>query len=210
MIRYDCKQGSTEWNRLRAGIPTASDFDKIITPEGKISRQRDGYLRQLIAERLGVSFDSISTAAMDAGRMMEPDAVRWYEFTREVTTEVVGFCTLENGIAGASPDRFVGEDGLLEIKCPLPKTHIGYLLDPKHAGAYPDYKVQVQGQLWVTGRKWCDVVSYSLDLPPLCVRVERDEIFIGLLELQVRLLAADVLNGTEQIREMPGFVEVAA
>lgn len=209
MIRHDCKQGSTEWNELRRGIPTASNFDKILTSEGKVSKQRRAFMLQLVAERLRIDFDSVSTAAMDAGRVMEPEAVRWYEFTQGVETEPIGFCTLDDGTAGASPDRFVCENGQLEIKCPLPKTQLGYLLDPHKRGAYPDYMVQVQGQLWITGRQWCDVVSYSQMLPPAIVRVERDQPFIDALALQVRLLSNDIANAVEQIRAMPEYVEAA-
>jgi hypothetical protein len=85
--------------------------------------------------------------------------------------EQVGFCTLDDGTFGCSPDSLVGDDGMLEIKCPSPAVHVGYLLGDKLPTTY---RAQVQSQLFVTGRAWCDFLSYHPDLPPLLVRVEPD------------------------------------
>ncbi len=173
---HDCVQGTTEWLQLRAGIPTASQFDKILTPTGKPSKSAIPYMDALLAERMmqrplteHISF------WMERGSQMEAEAVSFYQFQRDVTTETVGFITNDAGTIGASPDRLIGEDGLLEIKCPAPHTHVGYML---WKGADKAYHPQIQGQLWVTGREWLDILSYHPEMPPALVRVERDEKYI--------------------------------
>lgn len=178
MITLYCKQGSPEWNEARRGIPTASDFEKILTPGGKISKQAATLAHRKVAERiLGYSLDSVCTAAMEAGRMIEPEARDWYAFEFGEEVKEVGICLTDDKRIGASPDGLVGELGLLEIKCPMPHTHVGYLLNPAQLGE-EDYKPQVQGQLYVTGRKWLDSVSYCPPFPPVRHRIEREEKYI--------------------------------
>lgn len=176
---YHVAQGSPEWAALRLGIPTASEFAKIVTPTGKLSEQSRKYAHLLVAERLLgrplVALDELEWIAR--GKELEPEAARLYEFDREMDTEPVGFITTDSGLIGASPDRLVGEAGLLEIKVPAPQTHVGYVLE----GFAKLYKPQVQGQLYVTGREWTDWMSYHPELPPIIERVYRDEAYIALL-----------------------------
>lgn len=177
MIRHICEQGSSEWVSLRLGIPTASRFDKIITPKTmKLSESSAGYAHTLIAEQLlGHAIDDAgSWGFMQRGEVMERHAVSFYELQRDVETEKIGFVTRDDGRVGCSPDRLVGNDGLLEIKCPNAANHIGYLLDADGIG----YRAQVQGQLWVCEREWVDTVSYNPELPAALVRQHRDEEFI--------------------------------
>ncbi len=167
-------QGTTEWREQRAGIPTSSQFHRIVTPKGKPSKSADMYLFELLAERLtGELTWNASTNYMERGHDLEADAIKFYCFTREVETEPVGFVTNDDGTVGASPDQLVGESGLLEIKVPKPATHIGYLL--QSGTAYEEHRTQTQGQLWVTERGWNDLLSYNPALPPALYRVERDE-----------------------------------
>jgi hypothetical protein len=175
----DVEQGSPEWLMARLGIPTASNFDKIITPKTmKLSGSIDGYAQQLIAEQLlGVPMDNASGSFLERGNVLEKKAVDYYELQKECDTVNVGFIVRDDGRAGASPDRFVGKDGLLEIKCPSAPVHIGYLLDKDGIG----YRTQVQGQLLIAEREWCDTLSYNPDLPPALVRQYRDEAFIKAL-----------------------------
>lgn len=189
MIIHDCVQGSSEWLALRAGIPTSSEFDKIITPKtGRPSGQAENYMFGLIAERLmGHPRIEFMSHWMDRGSQMEAEAVHFYEFQRDVETVKIGFITNDAGTVGASPDRSVGEDGLLEIKVPKEHTHVGYLLK-HHVDA--EYFPQVQGQLWISGRQWADILSYHPEMPPALIRVERDEAFI-------RMLAAAVTTFSE-------------
>lgn len=172
MIVHNVEQGSREWLECRLGIPTASAFKKIITPTGKLSAQARQYAYLLCAERLlnGVQGSVEGMAWMERGKELEAEAVKSYEFEQDVVTKTVGFITTDCGQIGCSPDRLVGDDGLLEIKCPAPSTHVGYLLD----GMDKDYIPQVQGQLFVTGRKWCDWYSYNPAMPSVRVRVFPD------------------------------------
>ncbi len=172
MIVHNVEQGSREWLECRLGIPTASAFKKIITPTGKLSAQARQYAYLLCAERLlnGVQGSLDGMAWMERGKELEAEAVKSYEFEQDVVTKTVGFITTDCGQIGCSPDRLVGDDGLLEIKCPAPSTHVGYLLD----GMDKDYIPQVQGQLFVTGRAWCDWYSYNPAMPSVRVRVFPD------------------------------------
>lgn len=180
MIIHTVTQGTTEWSHLRAGIPTASAFDKIITPRTrKPSSQRTPYMHSLIAERLmGHPIDDFKSDWMARGKRLEEEAALYYESLNDVTTQVVGHVTNDTRTIGASPDRFVGDDGLLEIKVPKEHTHVGYLLTHEIDA---DYYPQVQGQMWICARAWADVLSYHPEMPPALIRVRRDEEFIGLL-----------------------------
>src|SRR5215831_453947 len=182
---YNCIQGTTEWLNLRKGIPTASSFHHIVTPKGNYtSAGQYKYMCALIAERLlerplteHVSF------YMERGSQMEEDAVEFYQLARDCDTVPIGFVTNDDGTVGASPDRFVGDEGSLEIKCPKETVHVSYLL--QEGGAYSEYKIQAQGQLWVSERKWVDVLSYHPELPEALVRIERDDKFIEILAHEV-------------------------
>jgi len=92
----------------------------------------------------------------------------------------IGFCLDDTGEYGASPDGLVGESGLLEVKCPAPHTHVGYLLGDKLPTKYVP---QVMGQLAVTGLDFCDFASYCPGLDIFIVRVQRDEAYIDALKL---------------------------
>lgn len=174
------EQRTPEWYASRMGIPTASSFDKIITTKGELSTSRTKYLYKLVAEKLsGTVEESYTNPAMQHGIDTEDEARKVYELVTLTDVDQVGFCLSDCERYGASPDGLVGDDGLLEIKCPKAETHIEYLLNGKLPTAYFQ---QVQGQLLVTGRKWCDFMSYYPNLKPFIVRVERDEEFIKKLE----------------------------
>lgn len=183
IVHYDVIQGSKQWLRLRAGIPTASGFDNIITPTGKKSGSAEKYMHHLLAERiLGRPEVEYVSTWMDRGSATEAEAIAYYELERDLDTVKVGFVTNDDKTIGASPDRFVGDEGLLEVKVPKPATHVAYLLKkPVDAAYFP----QVQGQLWVTGRKWLDILSFHPEMPNEIVRVERDEEYIAKLEALV-------------------------
>jgi hypothetical protein len=205
MKRYDFDQYSMSWWNIRRGVPTASMFGKIITPaKGELSKQADDYIHQLIADRYdpeyGVVEDYVS-AAMRNGTVMEPEARRYYEFDRDCAVEQVGFCMDDAGRFGCSPDGLVGDGGGLELKSPLAKTQIAYLI----ADELPaQYAPQVHGSLVVTGRKWWDFMSYVPGFPPLLIRVEPDEytdkVRKALDDFWPRYQAA-----LEQVRAMEGF-----
>jgi hypothetical protein len=208
MIVHNVQQGSTEWLDVRAGIPTASCFDKIVTPKGKASSQAEKYMHKLIAERLmGHPTIEFQGPWLDRGKELEADAALYYESIRELTCERVGFITNDAGTIGASPDRLVGDDGLLELKIPAEHTHVAYMLT---RAVDAEYYPQVQGQLWVTGRKWLDIMSYHPEMPPAIIRVERDEKYIAVLSaaveafsLQLETMAATLRGDRPKNPKMP-------
>lgn len=172
-------QNTPEWRALRLGIPTASAMDRIVTPKGNASGQntQDKYMLELLGERIsGMPANDYQSKDMERGQTLEKTAVAFYEMQRNLDTAPVGFVSNDDCTIGASPDRFVGDDGQMEIKVPTLANHLGFLLG--YGSAYEEYKVQVQSQLWISGRLWNDVVSYNDILPMALVRIERDEKFI--------------------------------
>ena len=173
----ECEQGTPEWFEARRGIATASGFSNLITPaRGEPSKSMVPYIYELLAEKYTggcpVGIESYTSRAMQDGIDMEPEARACYGFIAGGEVNQVGFCLSDNGRFGCSPDGLVGDDGGLELKCPLPKTHIKYLVENQ----LPDeYKAQVHGSLIVTGRKWWDFMSYAHGLPEFRIRVEPDD-----------------------------------
>jgi predicted phage-related endonuclease len=181
----DCDQRSPEWFSARCGIPTTSSFDNIFTPTGDPTKKdrSDRYKNMLLAEWLaGGAVQTYQSKWMERGAELEEAAKGDYEFIQDQEITEVGFCLHESGDFGCSPDGLIGEDGLVEIKVPAPHTHISYLLADKFPAQYIP---QVQGQLLVTGRKWCDFVSWNPGLDTFVIRVERDELYIA--DLRVAL-----------------------
>ena len=173
---HNHEQGSEEWLESRLGRPTASNFSKLITPTGKASSSADAYINELIAQKItGEIPEFYKNAAMERGNELEPAAKALYEFTRDVEVVEVGLCLHDTLECGASPDGLVNDDGGIEIKCPLPHTHIGYLKDGK---VPTKYIPQIQGCLWITEREWWDFMSYHPSMEDLIVRVYRDEAYI--------------------------------
>jgi hypothetical protein len=169
-------QGSEAWLESRLGRPTASNFGKLITPTGKASTSAEGYINELIAQKItGEIPEFFKSEAMQRGNDLEPSAKALYEFTRDVEVVEVGLCLHDSLECGASPDGLIDDDGGIEIKCPLPHTHVAYLRD----GNMPlKYVPQTQGCLWITQREWWDFMSYHPSMEDLIVRVYRDEAYI--------------------------------
>lgn len=186
------EQGSQEWLDTRKGLVTGSRFKDVVTPaKGELSKSSKSYMYELVAERMGATVNFYQNEHMQRGNELEPDARTAYEFVKDAVVEQVGICIHDNGMIGVSPDGLVGEDGGLEIKCPKETTHISYL----DSGELPlIYKPQVQGSMWITGRKWWDFMSYHPDLPPLIIRVFRDEDYISSMEAWITKFAEDVLD----------------
>lgn len=181
MIEEKIQQRTDAWFKARCGIPTSSGFDKIITPKGEPSRQMQKYLYQLAGECVtGIKEESYINAAMQRGIDKEPEARKFYELIKGCKVKEAGICYIDKKKQfSCSPDGFVGSDGLVEIKCPEIWTHVGYMVN---GGLYEDYFVQCQGQLFITRKKWVDVISYYPSLRPLIVRVKPDMTFITNLE----------------------------
>lgn len=191
----DYPQRSEEWYKARLGLPTASNFDKIVTTTGEPSKQREKYLMKLAGElATGKAEESYTNSAMQHGIDTEEEARNQYAFISGNEVELCSLCVTD--ICGASPDGLIGEDGILEIKCPQIPTQVEYLIN----GTLPStYFQQVQGQLYVTGRKWCDFFAYYPDLKPLLVRVCRDEGFIKALETELIRFNKDLKEMVKKI-----------
>jgi len=193
----DVPQTSPEWFAARLGVPSASNFDMIVTTKGERSKQRDKYLYRLAGETVaGKSEETYQNAAMQRGIELEAEARQLYELITGNTTTQVGFCIHDEGY-GASPDSLVGDDTTIEIKCPTMAVHVGYLLENRLP---VEYIQQVQGQLLVTDRKYADFTSYYPGIRPLIVRVERDEKFIQLLRTELLLFVNDLKEVVAKIK----------
>ena len=183
VIEY-MEQYSDEWFAARNGTPSASNFDKIVTSTGSPSTQAKKYMYGLVGELLvGTKVETYQNANMLRGLELEGEAIKLYEMVYGVKTQKVGICYKnEQRNVSCSPDALVGEDGLLEVKCPTLPVAIEYLLSRKVPTAYVQ---QTQGQLWVTGREWVDFMSYFPGLEPMIVRSYRNEKFIEGLEKEL-------------------------
>ena len=175
-------QRSEAWFQIRVGRVTASRVaDVLAKTQSGYAASRANYMAQLVCERLtGQKSEGFTNAALQHGIDTEPLARAAYESLKDVLVDEVGFVlhpTIE--MAGASPDGLVGDDGLLEIKCPNTATHIDTLLSQTVPSKY---NTQMQFQMACTGRLWCDFVSFDNRLPEelqlFVKRVPRDDVFI--------------------------------
>jgi len=197
-IFHDVAQYSQEHDRLRLGIPTSSNFHKIITPQGKPSKQWREYACVLIAERLlHRKLEFYNSPAMERGLIVEAEAADWYEFDQDVTVQRAGFITDERHRMGCSPDRLVGDEGLLEVKAPLPHTQVEYWLSGEVSERF---RPQLQGQLYVSQRSWVDILCWHDVLPKLVVRVEPDEKFIAAFDRELQIFNYFIERVMEKIR----------
>ena len=184
------EQGSEMWAELRCGMVTASRAADVIATlkRGGEAAARAAYRHELICERLtGQPYPRFVTQEMQWGLDQEQYARAAYELERDVLVETVGF-VLHPTIAqfGASPDGLVGDDGMIQIKCPTVGTHLGYIM----AGTIPlEHCPQMLAELSCAGREWCDFVSFDPRMPKhlqlFIRRFERDEKLIAALESEV-------------------------
>lgn len=198
---FDCEQGTPEWHAARAGIVTASVFDTVLAQGrgGKPSETRKKLLYQLAAERITGEYVPTwnGNQHTERGKAMEAQVRDLYEATSELPVKQIGFA--RRGNIGASPDSLVGDDGLLEIKTKLPHLQIEAVM----AGILPsDHVAQVQGQLLVTGRQWCDFRSYWPGLPQLRVRVYRDLAYLSTLNAALAQFNHELDQLVEKIKGM--------
>ena len=197
------QQGTDAWHEIRCGKVTASRVADIIakTKTGQ-SASRANYMAQLVCERLTKTrTESFTNAAMEHGVTQEPFARAAYEAAQGVMVEEVGFVrhpTIE--WAGASPDGLVGDDGLVEIKCPNTSTMIETLLSQKVPSKYI---TQMQFQMACTGRKWTDYVVFDPRMPEkaqlFVKRVDRDDAYIAEIEAEIVKFLAEVASQVQQL-----------
>jgi len=199
------EQRSNEWFAARLGKVTASRVaDVIAKTKTGYSTSRENYMAQLVCERMtGTQGESYNNAAMQWGTDQEPLARAAYEAAKNVLVDEVGFVihpTIVN--AGASPDGLVGDDGLIEIKCPNTATHIETVLSGKVPSKYIP---QMQWQMACTGRKWCDFVSFDPRMPEglqlFIQRVDFDAEYVKMLEAEITGFLAELETKIEKLNE---------
>jgi putative phage-type endonuclease len=207
------EQRTSDWRAARLGKATSSRIADIIArTKSGYSSSRTNYAAQLVCERLtGVATETYQSAAMAWGIDKEPEARRLYAFEQDLAVSRAGFLDHSTlAMSGASPDGLVGEDGLVEIKCPLTATHLDTVLGRAIPGKY---LTQMQWQLAVTGRGWCDFVSYDPRLPAdlrlFIERMPRNAILIGALEREVERFLAEVEATVTRLREIAARDEAA-
>ena len=200
------EQRTDEWFQARLGKVTASKVaDVMAKTKSGYAASRDNYMAQLVVERMtNKQLEAFTNAAMEWGTQQEPFARAAYEIKKGVVVEEVGFIDhprLPN--AGASPDGLVGEEGMVEIKCPNTATHIETLLSKEVPWKY---YAQMQWQMACTGRLWCDYVSYDPRMPEntqlFIQRVYRDADNIELMEKEVVKFLVELGEKVEQLKRL--------
>ncbi len=197
---HDLTQGSAEWLAIRAGIPTASECSKLITPVNLKPSKGEEYFNRKLAEKwLGFPIQSFTgNAITDQGAILEKRAIPAIEFELGIELARPGFITLDDGSAGCSPDGICDDEGW-EIKCPEPPQHIHNIMN----GA-EDYRLQIQMSLWVTGWKIWHFVSYHRDFPMVHVLVERDEKVIAAIADAVADFTVKLADGMAVLKKLNG------
>lgn len=186
MIIHDVEHNTEEWLALRAGMPTASAASQLVTSLGKPSKSMELYAWQLAGEVYRESPDSFFDGNEHTryGHETEEEAAFAYAMGG-TDVRKAGFCTDDLLRYGCSPDRFVDDEGLLEIKC-LPKLHIKAIRYIYYNDAPPpEYIMQPQMQMLVTGRKWCDLYFYSPHYPCKILRQYPDAVLQQALKSQL-------------------------
>ena len=205
-------QGTEEWMKARLGRCTASRIaDMMAKTRTGWGTSRKNYAAELVIERLtGEPAPKYQNSAMLYGIECEPEARSAYAFMRDIEVEEVGFVPHPSiAMAGASPDGYVGADGLIEIKCPNTAQHLDTLLRETIDG---DYIYQMQFQMACTQRKWCDFVSYDRRLPGLELwikRVPRNDRLIAELEVEVKSFLAEIDATIDALRKRYPMLEAA-
>lgn len=196
-MKANAAQESPDWKVKRAGCFTASRASALMAQGrgGQPSATRGRLLVTLALERVMGPLETYRNAAMERGTELEGEARDAYGFMAGVAVDEADFIPHpEVPMCGCSPDGLLGDDGVLEIKCPdNPEKHLEALRNGAHA---KEYHWQVQHQLFVTGRKWADIVSYDPRFPErlqlAAVRVERDEAAINQLASAIDLAESEV------------------
>jgi len=186
IIHSNLIQGSAEWLQARLGKITASSSQSLMAAKG-LGKGAETYALELIAEIITEEPKYVPvTWQMEHGHEYEPVAREIYELNRNVTVKQVGGIQYDDSI-WYSPDGLVGDDGLIEIKCPQPLQHLRILT---HDGLMDEYYHQIQFGLYASGRAWCDWISYQPNFPDdksfKVIRVERDEDYIRLLDKRIQ------------------------
>ncbi|EJF82923.1 lambda exonuclease family protein [Candidatus Bartonella washoeensis] len=201
------EQRTAEWFQARLGKVTASNVYNVLnkTAKGLPTSKYEDYKMKLITERLtGEISQSYTTPAMQWGIEHEEDALKEYEFIYDTNVTRCGFVQHPKmEMAGASPDGLIGEDGLIEVKCPQSTSHLRFFM---YDEIKPEYIAQMQFQMACTGRKWCHFMSYnpqfvgrSTGLRMKIKRIFRDEKHIEEINKAVESFLAEIEQDMKQI-----------
>lgn len=191
---HEVEQGTKAWRKLRLGRPSASMFYDMMA-EGK-GNSRSAYLYKLLGEYLsGEPLETYQNAAMVRGIEQEPDARRFYTFLTNNEVRQVGF--ISNGKCGCSPDGLVGEDGAIEIKTAQPNVMVDIILRENFPA---EHKAQTQGTLYISGRRWIDLVVYHPKMPLYIRKAFRDEAYISEIDREVDRFNRDLKDMIAKIR----------
>lgn len=187
----DVEQGSGDWLAIRLGLISASRFKDLLTEprsktdkeSGKLSATAEAYANELIAEIITGKQKEVSGKALEWGSEYESAARIEYDFREGAETVERGICLSDCLMFGASPDGFVGDDGMIEIKCPFNSAnHVWTVIN----GMPPEHMPQIQGNLWINGRQWCDFISFDPrvndDNRLYVKRIYRDKTYIASIE----------------------------
>lgn len=201
-------QGTADWHAARLGKVTASRVaDVIAKTKTGWGASRANYMAELICERLtGVAPERFTNAAMQWGTEREPEARELYEFSHDAEVLQVGFVAHPAiAMSGASPDGLVGDDGMVEIKCPNTATHLETLESRTIPGKYV---TQMMWQMACTGRAWCDFVTFDPRLPAnmriLVQRLQRDDEMVAALEAAVSVFLAEMGDKLTRLQAIYG------
>jgi exodeoxyribonuclease (lambda-induced) len=206
MIIYRDEQGSPEWEESRRGAITGSRFrdcrDKL--KNGKLSNAAMLYAQDVARERCGGrAAQTFANAAMKFGTEQEPFARQAYEARTGNLVDEAGFITTDDGKFGISVDGLVDDDGIIEIKTMVSSaTLFRAVVD----GDITDYVDQINGALWLLGRKWADLVLWAPDMPEgarlTIVHIKRDDDVINALEADLIAFEATVTELEGKLRAL--------
>lgn len=195
MFEFNVIQGSPEWLRSRIGIVSASRFKDVLTEPksnadkeaGNLSVTAETYLYELVSMILTDGALNFSSAATDWGHENEPLARLEYSMMTDNNVVETGIFFHDNRKAGASNDGVIDDDGMVEIKCPF--NTVNHVRTVVAVDMPKEHMPQVQGNLWINGREWCDFISFDPRIDGdgrlFIKRIYRDETYIKNLERRV-------------------------
>lgn len=179
IYHYDIEQRSDEWYAIRCGRLTGSDFHTFM---GNSETKKNKLLQKACEKITGkIEDDHYISADMQRGIDLEDEAVFLYEMQSGNEVKKVGFIELDEFV-GCSPDGLVGDDGMIECKAPKDSVYLKQVIEDK---IKPEYYTQIQYNLYVSGRKWCDYIAYNKNFELFVKRFERDEPYIEKIKVAI-------------------------
>lgn len=206
MILIQCEQGTAEWKKARAGVITASKFKDALDTlkNGAPSEKSLTYSAEVALERISGEpcDDTFLTWQMKRGTELEPEARFGYEAATGMLASESGVALSDDRVYGYSTDGLCDDDGMIEVKCPSSAKVLIAMWRDQDLSAYIH---QMQGGMWITGRKWCDFIMYAPQLASVgkqlfIKRVMRDEAFIEEMAAGLARFAATVDDNERILR----------